>query len=356
MRYLYTKVKSVMRRGTRGINILCLKKDCKCNLQSHKLVVFNTSLNSDNLGDQIIMDYANEVLNDIYSSHERVDIPTHTVPMQALVNKIEKTDLKFIVGTNILSNNILSNILFEFPKKGLNKYQNSCLMAVGWAAYENKSINAMSIKFYNTIFTDEYIHSVRDSYTESKLKKMGIKNVINTSCVTLWNVDEQLCSQIPKKKAGSVVTTITDYDRDIEKDRYMLQLLKKLYNTVYIWPQGEYDLKYLNSIVDISEFELLAPTLQAYDDLLRENSDLDYVGTRLHGGIRAINSKHRSIIIAIDNRAVEIAKDTRLPICERSAIKSSLEDMICLGFETRITIPKDNIEKWKRQFKKQSKN
>lgn len=56
---------------------------------------------------------------------------------------------------------------------------------------------------------------------------------------------------------------------------------------------------------------------------------MDFVGTRLHGGIRAMQHKQRAIIIEIDNRAKEISS----------------------RFENDIQIPFDKVNQWKDQFK-----
>ena len=90
--------------------------------------------------------------------------------------------------------------------------------------------------------------------------------------------------------------------------------------------------------------------LENYDSLL-EHKEIDYVGTRLHAGIRAIGKRHRTIVIAIDNRAKNIANDTGLPIVLRENIGNLLKEKIESNFETDIQMPWDEIEKWKNQFK-----
>jgi hypothetical protein len=42
--------------------------------------------------------------------------------------------------------------------------------------------------------------------------------------------------------------------------------------------------------------------------------DVDFVGARLHGGIRALQRGRRTLTIALDNRAREIAGDTGMPV------------------------------------------
>ena len=53
------------------------------------------------------------------------------------------------------------------------------------------------------------------------------------------------------------------------------------------------------------------------------SENIDYVGTRLHAGIRALQHKKRTIIIGIDNRAIEKAKDFNLTVIDRKNIKNN---------------------------------
>jgi hypothetical protein len=61
--------------------------------------------------------------------------------------------------------------------------------------------------------------------------------------------------------------------------------------------------------------------------------------------------KHKSAIIAIDNRAAEIAKDIFLPVCNRgdySTLKDWLGGKALLNQKLRI--PYREISNWKNQF------
>ena len=79
--------------------------------------------------------------------------------------------------------------------------------------------------------------------------------------------------------------------------------------------------------------------------------NIDYVGTRLHAGIHALNNKVRSIIIAIDNRAIEMGKDFKLPVLERTNIELYLREQINSSDSIVLELPWDKIEEWKGQFK-----
>lgn len=84
------------------------------------------------------------------------------------------------------------------------------------------------------------------------LKKSGIQNNINTACPTMWGLTP------------------------------------------------EYEQVQRLGIAD--KVKLVSQTFKAYDELLKHN--VDYVETRLHGGIRALNAGETSLIIAVDNRLI----------------------------------------------------
>jgi polysaccharide pyruvyl transferase WcaK-like protein len=192
------------------------------------------------------------------------------------------------------------------------------------------------------------MHSVRDEYTKKQLFSIGIKNVINTGCPTMWQFTPEFCDNVPTMKAKSVVFTLTDYNKDRKKDIFLIETLKKAYDSVSFWPQGMGDLTYMDSLGQ-KGIHIISPNLDSYDKLLHECDSLDYIGTRLHAGIRALQHKRRAVIIAVDNRATEIHKDTNIPIISRSDIHS-LPEIITSDIKTEISLKESNIKKWKAQF------
>ena len=93
----------------------------------------------------------------------------------------------------------------------------------------------------------------------------------------------------------------------------------------------------------------MKPNLAAFEDKLSE-SDIEYVGTRLHAGIKAMQKWKRSIIIGIDNRAIEMWKDFNLNVIKRSELKSWLHDMINGDLVTNLEVDFDRIKLRKAQF------
>jgi polysaccharide pyruvyl transferase WcaK-like protein len=128
----------------------------------------------------------------------------------------------------------------------------------------------------------------------------------------------------------------------------MLNILSKKYRKVFLWLQGVNDFNYAHLLNLPTNLELVNPNLEDYDTLL-ETQDIDYVGTRLHAGIRALQKKRRTIILAVDHRALEKKKDFNLTVLDRNDIHL-LEGMIDDTFKTDIQLPLENIQTWKNQF------
>ena len=165
----------------------------------------------------------------------------------------------------------------------------------------------------------------------------------------MWNLTPQFCSSIPREKAKDVVATITDYRQDKASDRIMFEILQRCYENIYVWIQGKRDEEYIRSLHLSDKVILIPRSLEAYESILTRGN-IDYVGTRLHAGIYALNHRIRSIIIAVDNRAIEIARDTNLPIVLRENIQRNLEEFIKSSFSTEVKINSENINRFKRQF------
>ncbi|SHN64306.1 Polysaccharide pyruvyl transferase [Butyrivibrio hungatei DSM 14810] len=319
-------------------------------VETDMIRVFDTSVGSDNAGDYIIMHYCNLILDEVFGTDiKRQYVPTHVRP--AVSEFIKRAPLSIFCGTNILYSNMQEHSMWKMPFGAGKTISNVVGLGLGWEYYEDRELSGYTRKIFDEIFSNDLVHSVRDKYTYEKLKAFGYNNVLFTACPTMWRLDEKHCGSIPTGKGKSVVTTITDYNKDPDSDRAMLDILKKNYEKVYVWIQGEKDRGYLESICDVSSLELIDSTYEAYTKVLESESNLDFVGTRLHAGIHALNLGHRTIIVAIDNRAKEMGKDTNLPIISREDVSDKLEGMINSEVKTEILLPTENIKRWKDQFK-----
>lgn len=308
------------------------------------IVIYDTSIASENGGDRIIMDYCLKALRPLQKEAFFTHLPTHDTIGKVGRKKLKNSDLSIVCGTNLLTSHALKYRQWRYRFLDLFSIKNLQLMGVGWWQYQDDP-DLFTRWIYKKVLGNGRLHSVRDKYTEEKLRKLGL-NVIYTACPTMWGLTEEHCSQIKKEKAANVVTTLTDYKKDKELDKKLFEILHANYEKVYFWVQSFDDYKALKMLGELDKVIIIGPGLEEYDFVM-ENMDIDYVGTRLHGGIRALNHKRRTIIIACDNRAIEIGKDTGLPVIERKNIITQLDNMIKEQFATKIELPLENIEKWK---------
>ena len=312
-------------------------------------VLLDTAIDSDNTGDQIIMENCMKQLEEILPLQDMHHVSTHRFITEDERKKLLNAPMKILCGTNILSGHMRSYGLWKLNADVI-PYLNTVLMGVGLASYD-KSWDKYTRKLFHTILAKEYLHSVRDTFSEKMLQEMGIKNVIYTGCPTMWGLTSEHCKRIPKIKGEKVVCTITDYNRDPKLDRQMLEIANKYYEQVFVWIQGIEDFEYLQELQMENMVTVVHRGLENYDHIL-EQKEMDYIGTRLHAGVRALTFGHRTIVVSIDNRAECISKDTGLPIIKREDIPVYLEEKIQSTFETKIYLPTDNIKKWKQQFGK----
>ena len=310
-------------------------------------VILDTAMGSDNCGDQIIMEACMLQLRDKLDVSAMQHVPTHQFPSDFERMLLSNSRMKILCGTNILSGHMGSYGLWKLGPD-VAPYRNTLLLGVGFDSTVF-DFDDYTKRLFQTILSKEGIHSVRDSFSEKMLRDMGIQNVLNTGCPAMWNLTPERCAAIPAVKATNVICTVTDYCRDKVNDKAMLDVLLDSYEKVYLWLQGRDDLAYIQELGYQDKLILVPSTLADYDSVLQQG-DLDYVGTRLHAGIRALSKGHRSLIISIDNRAECISADTGLPILKREDVRLMLKERLSCNFETNIILPRENITRWKGQF------
>jgi len=185
--------------------------------------------------------------------------------------------------------------------------------------------------------------------SRSTCYQIGVVSV-STSCPTMWKLGPEHCAAIPQEKMKNVVFTLTAYLREPAKDRAMIDILKRHYQKLYFFPQMHGDDTYFGGL-NIQGVRVIGQNLHSYDRLLA-NEELDYVGSRLHGGIRALQFKKRTLIIGVDRRSTEIANDTGLPVLHRTEL-NNLESWITGCVSTKIKLPTENISNWKANLRLQ---
>jgi hypothetical protein len=166
----------------------------------------------------------------------------------------------------------------------------------------------------------------------------------------MWELDSEHCCRIPTTKSDLAIFTLTDYLRDPSADFEMIRQLRQSNTNLTFWPQGLMDLAYLRTLAcgDFSDIQILDPHLDCYNNFLRTH-ECDYVGTRLHAGIKAMQYARRSLITGIDNRTASINADTGLPMLDRNKI-GALANIISSPIVTNLLLPLKAIMLWRSQL------
>lgn len=303
-------------------------------------VLLNPAIGSKNIGDQVIAEAVRTELQRLVLIQG--ELPTQTSLTNAQVDVARNSDLAVLGGTNILSSNMPWYRQWKIGPISSRAYENKVLlMGVGWWQYQGEP-NRYTSEILRRVLSRDRIHSVRDEYTREKIAALGF-SVVNTACPTMWNTD---FSPTRGERPALCLVTLTDYNRDPAEDNWLIGEASKYYDRVIIWPQSPRDAVYARELT--GSFDLIEPTLAAYDALLA-SSEIDYIGTRLHGGIRAMQNGHWGLITAVDNRAIEIGRDTGLPVHKRGD-RELIARTIAERPDPSISIPTAAIMEWRGQF------
>jgi hypothetical protein len=308
----------------------------------------DSSVSSTNTGNMIIMEAVRKVVEEVFP-HAFI----YTAPLMEYINfgreVVRLADVVFVGGTNALSSDMNARGNWRMRLRDLFVIRNTILLGVGWWQYQDRPLSWATNYRLKHVLSSRYRHWTRDSYTTAKLNAIGVKS-LNCGCPTLIPLTAAHCAEIPATKGRSAVITFTDYFSDrMEIQKTLWDVVKKNYSRVFFWPQAYHD-HFLAAQLCRNQVQYLPPSLYAFDRFLEDNHDVDFVGTRLHGGVRALQHKRRTIIVGMDNRATEMGRDFNLPVVPTEDLAATLDLRINLAFPTRIHTPTDLIAKWSAQF------
>lgn len=310
--------------------------------------VFDITVCDYNIGNRIVTESVYSILYELFPEDVVVTLPYWEPFGNISMGYIKNSRMLIYGGGNHLTSE-LGDIFWGINKGNYKDVKNTVLLGVGWWKYQDKP-GAEMAEIYQTVLSHEYWHSVRDNYTRDMLASAGIRNVLVTGCPTMWKLKPSHCSEVPEEKADDVLFTFSaDYSQDYARDAEIYRQLATLYKNLYFWPQGPADCEYIKKFGFSGE--ILPANLPALERFLMQHENLDYVGTRLHAGIKALHYKRRSLIIAIDNRAREKQRDFNLPVTDQADV-GRLGSVLNAKIPCNITVPMDNIAKWKNQFKR----
>jgi polysaccharide pyruvyl transferase WcaK-like protein len=317
------------------------------------VTLLDPSIGSRNLGDKIISEAVHREIRraapsawlQVYSSHQALGL--------RVASSIRRCRVGLVGGSNLLDFSMGWTSTFNQWGVGVGSVvllrgARVVLVGVGSTNYSPRGPSRAAKQLLPRLLSQTQLHSVRDTYTAELLHALGISNALYTGCPTMWNLDPDLLGRIPATPATEAVVVVTDYRRAPELDTGWLRLVKQRYEKVHLWPQGEGDLGYVTSL-GLSGLNILPPTLEGYDDVLAgEDRSIDYVGTRLHAGIRALQFGRRAVIISVDNRSREISRSTGPPVVGGEPGTGEIARALDSRDFAGVSLPRENIDRWRR--------
>lgn len=309
----------------------------------------NHGTSSSNLGDLIIQAAVDRELKRTFGDAEIFRITTQAPVPRDYFPRMKECEHLLVGGTNLLSSFMREYKQWQITWQDAWRIRRAILLGIGWWQYQPPPDRYTRFVLRGALSWGG-LHSVRDEYTRRMLITAGIKNVINTGCPTMWPFLEFDQSTVPVAKAPEVLLMLTDYYRAPEADKALVELLLASYGKVYFWPQGRKDLEYMNELN--YPVVRLEHTMDSLNEFLRTGPVVDYVGTRLHGGVHCTLSRKRSLVLEIDNRAAEMGRDTGLAVVKRTDIEA-IRKWIDEPRPCNIRMNADAIQKWRSQFTRQ---
>lgn len=322
------------------------------------IILFNPALRDNkgnpsiNLGDLIIGSKVVEILKEMFPRANLRTFSTHHPPTLAEMEYIQQADLLLVGGTNLLSSSVQQYNqwkLGDTPDIYVTPpIENAILFGTGWWQYQDTP-DTVTKYFYRQILSNTISHSVRDSYTATKLSEMGIDNVLNTSCPTLWGLGGY--TNIRTSTFKKCLTCFTDYRPDQDANNTLLEILLTHYpEGITIFPQGDHDIRDIKKL-DIfnsnqDKIELLPHDISLFFKRVAQH-DADYIGTRLHAGAYCMGQGLDSLILGVDNRSTEISKDINLPVIQRNDFTALQKWLEGKRLFDPIQLPLQAILEWK---------
>lgn len=268
---------------------------------------------TNNLGDYVIGDACVSALWD-HGIAVSEAYPTHIRPPLRHLRRAVRRQHLVLAGTNALDARMESNLRFWVTPDLAACYRHKViLMGVGWGTY-NTRITKYSRWVIEQLLDPEALHSVRDSFTGRVLSALGYRVEV-TGCPSTWGL--HLPGPDPERPSRAIATFTHSNRPDPRRDSQWLAELADLFDEWSVQPMEFSDVAYALEL-GVPASRILPVSLQSFNHHL-STSPVTVVGTRLHAGIRALQFGRQAVIIAIDNRAREMAADFRLPVVEPDA-------------------------------------
>ena len=319
----------------------------------NQITLFDTSLGTRNLGDYVIKNAIDHEMSYLLQGNVVLRLPTHTpiarsyqVELGDIKTVIGASKYKFLCGTNLFKYTLLRpNRDWNIGLIDSRLYKDAIALGCGVEINARKPSRITGL-IYKSILSRTYIHSVRDDRTKNYLNSLGFE-AINTGCPTTWSITQDAVERAWSRRSENVLFTLTDYAADPVNDLNLFKILLKKYREIWLWLQGSRDFEYAKRLGILDHVHIIGPNFESFSTF--QSKEFEYVGTRLHGGIFSLAHGHRTLITAVDHRALDMGECTGLPVVSRDN-----EEEIIKNLESdrapEVKIPTENVKVWKKQF------
>jgi len=310
-----------------------------------------------NLGDSIIGRHCQVIIRSLFPQHDLVKIPLHVPLSSADLRRIRQADFAFVGGSNVLKSRRGKDPRLTVKPRWRALFPprlELILLGMGWATADAFVSPAQRL-YYRSILSHTLRHSLRDASALANLQRIGFESALHTGCPTLWELKESSLNLKFDAARPDAVLTLAGHHPQRERDEALVRaVLEHTPGKIFFFAQHEEDAHCLRSLDafkrNSAHFELLPPSIDAYLELLKSAGRLNYIGTRLHGGIEALNHGLPTLIVAIDHRAREMRRGSGLPVIERSDAEG-----LARWFRGDLDMPpirvaREAIHGWRSQF------
>ena len=262
--------------------------------------ILDTAIASDNIGDEIIMKSAYGYIEEAFKGYYITTSSSHDGIGPSSRKLINHADIVLLVGTNALSARYHANkpYIWHMRSSDIALLKGKVVLFGVGANKAFQKVENNQADFLNEVLSRQHLHAARDISGKRILEGIGRK-AVDTTCPTLWMFRDKIPAH-PAQKSERACFTLTQHKASAD-DRDMIMALRENYKDLYFWPQQPRDLAYLQSLTETDDIKIIAPSLRSYDNFLA-NTNVDVIGTRLHGTIRGLQHNKRVIVIGIDNR------------------------------------------------------
>lgn len=311
-----------------------------------RIHLLDTSVASDNVGDEIIVQSLRALLFRHFPDAHFSSSSTHD-GLGAFGRRLAaQADLVFFLGTNALSARYRRLNIWPISAADVRALEGKVVLFGVGANERSRALDWRQKRMLRRLLAAGSTHCLRDDSAFRIVDGCGLP-AMNGSCPTLWALPATQC--FPAARPDTVCLALTHYRPAPDADSAFVRLLASRYRRLVLWPQQFEDIAYLRNLSVGCDVEMIAPNLPAYDRFLAE-TDGDIIGSRLHGGIRALAAGKRTVILSVDNRAEEIGRETGLPVLPRDRAAEMLPEMLDNEIKVDMAGIRGNESKFFRQF------